>query len=188
MSNRRKTTSGDAPSKRVSPKKPRTGKCSSADPYGTDLALKVKRKGRGQLAVSYWDLWMILLADWEFDVNFDRLLAEMRAQRDRFNPTGFGREELKGRLSYLRDLQRRLQAAGLDLAAVIETAGPLAQQETRRAGRKVLEKAARQAEWSKRDLAMLIFEAARQPGFHYDFLRRHYEQLQRGLWKPDLKK
>ncbi|HSW01077.1 MAG TPA: hypothetical protein VLI39_12950, partial [Sedimentisphaerales bacterium] len=31
----------------------------------------------------------------------------------------------------------------------------------------------------KRDLAMLVFEAALQPGFHYDLLRRHYEQLQR---------
>jgi hypothetical protein len=39
----------------------------------------------------------------------------------------------------------------------------------------------------KRDLAMLVFEAALQPGVPYDLLRRHYEQLQRGVWKPDLK-
>jgi hypothetical protein len=39
----------------------------------------------------------------------------------------------------------------------------------------------------KRDVAMLVFEAALQPGTHYDYLRRHYEQLQRGVWKPDLK-
>jgi hypothetical protein len=40
----------------------------------------------------------------------------------------------------------------------------------------------------KRDLALLVFEAALQPGPHYDYLRRYYEQLQCGVWKPDLKK
>jgi len=35
---------------------------------------------------------------------------------------------------------------------------------------------------------MLIFEAALQPGPHYDYLRSYYEQLQCGVWKPDQKK
>jgi hypothetical protein len=148
-SDRRKSSAGDAASKRVRPQRPPVGKRSSTDPYGTDLAVKVKKEGRGQLAVSYWDLWMILLADQEFDADLDRLAAEMRAQKDRFNPIGFGREEWKARLSHLRDLQQRLRAGGLDLAAVIEAAGPLAQQEARRARRKVMEKPARQAEWSE---------------------------------------
>lgn len=138
-----------SPSKRGSHPKPSVGKRSSAAPYGTDLALKVKRKGRGQLAVGYWDLWMILLADREFDADLDRLAAEMRAQRVRSCPTGLGREEWNGRLSHLRDLQRRLRAGGLDLAAVLEAAGPLVRQEARRARRKVMEKPARQAEWSQ---------------------------------------
>jgi hypothetical protein len=139
----------DIPPNRVSPQKPAVGKRSSTDPYGTDLAVKVKRKCRGRLAVSYWDLWMILLADREFDADLDHLAVEMRVQRDRRSVIGLGREEWKGRLSHLRDLQRRLQAAGLDLAAVTEAAGPLVQQEARRARRKVLEKPARQAEWSE---------------------------------------
>lgn len=92
---------------------------------------------------------MILLADREFGADLDRLAAEMRAQRVRSCPTGFGREEWNGRLSHLRDLQRRLRAGGLDLAAVLEAAGPLVRQEARRARRKVMEKPARQAEWSQ---------------------------------------
>jgi hypothetical protein len=147
--NKRKLPAGDGVLLPASSKKPRAGKRSYADPYGTDLAVKVKGKGRGLLAVSYWDLWMILLADQEFDADFDRLAAEMRSQRDRLSSMGLGREEWKGRLSHLRDLQRRLQAAGLDPAAVVEAAGQLTQQEARRAKRKVLEKTARQAEWSK---------------------------------------
>lgn len=148
-SDRRKPPAGDAPSKPAGPKKPPTGKRSSTDPYGTELALKVKRKGRGQLAVSYWDLWMILLASREFDADLDRLAAEMRAQRDRHSVIGLGQEEWKGRLSHLRDLQRRLRAGGLDLTAVMEAAGPLVQKEGRRARRKVMEKPARQAERSE---------------------------------------
>jgi hypothetical protein len=149
MTSDRKKPSSDTPPKRAGSQKPAAGKRSSTDPYGTDLALKVKRKGRGQLAVSYWDLWMILLADREFDADLDRVAAEMRAQRVRSCPTGFGREEWNGRLSHLRDLQRRLRAGGLDLAAVLEAAGPLVRQEARRARRKVMEKPARQAEWSE---------------------------------------
>jgi hypothetical protein len=148
-SDRRKPSAGDIASKRVSPEKPPAAKRSSTDPYGTDLALKVKRKGRGLLAVSYWDLWMILLADQEFGADLDRVAAEMRAQRVRSCPIGFGREEWNGRLSHLRDLQRRLRAGGLDVAAVLEAAGPLVRQEARRARRKVMEKPARQAEWSQ---------------------------------------
>jgi len=148
-SDRRRPSAGDTALKRVSRQKPPAGKRSSTDPYGTELAVKVRRKGRGQLAVSYWDLWMILLADREFDADLDRLAAEMRAQRDQFSPVGFGREEWKGRLSHLRDLQRRLRAGGLDLAAVLEAAGSLVQQEARRARRKLMEKPARQAEWSE---------------------------------------
>lgn len=148
-SDRRKPSVADTPSTRVSAKESHAGKRSSADPYGTDLAVQVKGKGRGLLAVSYWDLWMILLADREFDADLERLAAEMRAQRDRSSATDLSREEWKGRLSHLRDLQHRLQVAKLDLAAMTDAAGPLAQQEARRARRKVLEKPARQAEWSK---------------------------------------
>lgn len=148
-SDKRKPCSEDAPSQPVSPKKPRAGKRSTADPYGTDLAVKVKGKGRRLFAVSYWDLWMILLANRDFDAELDRLATEIRTQRDRLGYMSLSREEWKGRLSHLRDLQRRLQAVELDVATVVEAAGPLAQQEARRAGRKVLEKAARQREWSE---------------------------------------
>ena len=146
---RSKPPLGSTPSMRVSPRKASAGKRSSTGPYGTDLVLKVKKNGRGQLTVSYWDLWMILLAHQEFDTDLDQLAAEMHAQRDRPSVTGLGQEEWKGRLSHLRDLQRRLREGGLDLASVIEAAGPLAKQEARRARRKVLEKPARQAEWSE---------------------------------------
>jgi hypothetical protein len=148
-SDEQKPPSGNALQRSVNSEKPPAGKRSSTDPYGTDLAVKVKRKGRGLLAVSYWDLWMILLADREFDADLDCLAAEIRAQRDRLSAIGLGKEEWKGRLSHLRDLQRRLRAGGLDLAVVMEAAGPLVRQEVRRARRKVLEKPARQAEWSE---------------------------------------
>jgi len=146
---RRRPSSGDTPSRRASPKKPSGGKHSSTDPYGTDLAVKVKGRDQSPLAVSYWDLWMILLADREFDADLDCLAAEIRARRDRLSAIELSREEWKGRLSHLRDLQRRLRAAGLDLAAIMEAAGPLTQQEARRARRKVLEKPARRTEWSE---------------------------------------
>jgi hypothetical protein len=47
---RRNPSAGDAESKRMSPQKPPAGKRSATELYGTDLALTVKRKGRGQLA------------------------------------------------------------------------------------------------------------------------------------------
>jgi hypothetical protein len=37
----------------------------------------------------------------------------------------------------------------------------------------------------KRKLAVTVFEAALSPGMHEGFLRRKYEQLQRGKWNPD---
>ena len=94
-SDRRKPSLADTPLTRVSPQKPHAGKRSSTDPYGTDLAVRVKRKGRGLLAGSYWDLWMILLADREFDADLERLAAEMRAQRDRSSATDLGREDME---------------------------------------------------------------------------------------------
>jgi len=147
-SDKRKPCSEDGPTRPASRKKVRVGKRSTADPYGTDVAVKVKGKGRRLFAVSYWDLWMILLADRKFDADLDRLATEIRARRDRLGYMSLSREEWKGRLSHLRDLQRRLQAVDLDMGAVMAAAGSLVQQETRRAVRKVLEKAARQREWS----------------------------------------
>ena len=37
----------------------------------------------------------------------------------------------------------------------------------------------------KRQLAVAVFEAALSPGMHEGFLRRKYEQLQKGTWSPD---
>jgi len=37
----------------------------------------------------------------------------------------------------------------------------------------------------KRKLAVTVFEAALSPGMHEGFLRKKYEQLQRGKWHPD---
>ena len=37
----------------------------------------------------------------------------------------------------------------------------------------------------KRSLAIAVFEAALSPGMHEGFLRKKYEQLQKGKWSPD---
>jgi hypothetical protein len=37
----------------------------------------------------------------------------------------------------------------------------------------------------KRQLAVAVFEAALSPGMHEGFLRKKYEQLQKGKWSPD---
>jgi hypothetical protein len=37
----------------------------------------------------------------------------------------------------------------------------------------------------KRPLAIAVFEAALSPGMHEGFLRKKYEQLQKGKWSPD---
>ena len=37
----------------------------------------------------------------------------------------------------------------------------------------------------KRRLAVAVFEAALSPGMHEGFLRKEYEQLQKGKWSPD---
>lgn len=132
----------------TSQKKRGCGKRSTAAPYGTDVAVEVNGKD-GRFAVSYWDLWMILLADCEFDTDLNQLAAEIRIRRDQFGYMPVSRDEWKGRLSHLRDLQRRLQATELDVGMVMDTAGSLVQQEMRRAEQKVLEKPARQAEWSE---------------------------------------
>jgi len=115
-------------------------------PYGTDTALVVKPPARGDLVLSFWDLWMVLAGREAPGGNLDALARELRARRDGGSS---GREDMIAKLSHLREFQRRLGDAGVDEAVVLAAAGPLAASESRRARGKVLEKPPRQAERSQ---------------------------------------
>jgi len=108
----------------------------------------IREPGRKDLVFSYWDLWMALAAEKECGGDLDRLAERMRAERDKLGYGGIHREEWKARLSHLRDLQKRLRDRGLDAMGLVRFSDELAIQERRRAWRVVMEKPARDSEWS----------------------------------------
>ena len=112
-------------------------------PVGPDCALVLSAASRPAMALSYWDLWFALVADTDFEGSWERFVEHLRGQKAK----GVGRDLAERKLSHLRDLQQRLQQAGVELGDILAQAdrSPVA---LRRARQQVLEREPRASEWS----------------------------------------
>ena len=112
-------------------------------PVGPDCALVLSAASRPAMALSYWDLWFALVADADFEGSWERFVEHLRGQKAK----GVGRDLAERKLSHLRDLQQRLQQAGVELGDILAQAdrSPVA---LRRARQQVLEREPRASEWS----------------------------------------
>jgi hypothetical protein len=114
-----------------------------AAPVGPDGALVLSAASKPPLALSYWDLWFVLVVDADFAGSWERCVAYLRSQK----ATGVGRDGAERKLSHLRNLQERLRQAGVALSDILGQAdrSPAV---LRRARQQVLEGAPRESEWS----------------------------------------
>src|SRR5205807_6034330 len=94
--------------RRQTPKRP--------TPLGTGPALTVPAAQGEPLPLTYWDLWFALVAARDCGGDLG-LLAERLAEEK--TVLSFGRESAERKLSHLRDLQKRLAAAGLTIDDVL---------------------------------------------------------------------
>src|SRR5215470_1705233 len=148
------TTDQSAPSRTVVKK---------STPVGRDCALVLPTASAPPLELSYWDLWFALVADADFDGSWDRFVAHLRGQK---NQSGSSRLAER-KLSHLRELERRLRQAHVEISAIVAQIDQVSV-ELRRARHQVLTRAPREAEWS--DVMRHIFR------------QRHYVYALRGLW------
>jgi hypothetical protein len=132
-------------------------------PVGPDSALVLSAASRPPLALSYWDLWFALVADADFESSWERFVEHLRGQKAK----GVGRDLAERKLSHLRDLQQRLQQAGVELGAILAQAdrSPVA---LRRARQQVLERTPRESEWSD--------------AMRFTPKQRRYAHALRGFW------
>jgi hypothetical protein len=132
-------------------------------PVGPDCALVLSAASRLPLALSYWDLWFALVADADFAGSWERFVEHLRGQKAK----GVGCDLAERKLSHLRDLQQRLQQAGVELGAILAQAdhSPVA---LRRARQQVLERTPRESEWSD--------------AMRFTPKQRRYAHALRGFW------
>jgi hypothetical protein len=132
-------------------------------PVGPDCAFVLSTASKPALTLSYWDLWFALVADADFEGSWERFVEHLQGQK----ATRVGRDGVERKLSHLRDLQQRLQQAGVELGDIMAQAdrSPLA---VRRARQQVLERELRTSAWS---------EAMR-----YTPKQRRYAHALRGFW------
>jgi len=133
-------------------------------PLGTDPALTVRTSEGKSIVLTYWDLWFALVAVKDYAGNFGRLAKSLKEGKSFF----FSSRTVERKRCHLRDLERRLAAAGLTAESVVAAAGDLARTEIRRARTRVLEHAEREREWS---------EPMRNTP-----RKRRFEQALRGHW------
>jgi hypothetical protein len=115
-------------------------------PLGTDLALSLPT-GRDQpLPVTYWDLWFALVAVRDCGSDLARLGERLGESSGGMHVS---LENAARKRSHLRDLEKRLAAAGVSVDDIVNAAGTLAGTELRRARGRVLEGNERQHERSE---------------------------------------
>ena len=157
------------PENRLSRKRPGTGREWQSPkkpmPLGTDLAVTVPAVQGEPLPLTYWDVWFALVAAKDCGGDLNRLAERLGEEK---TVLSFGRESAERKRSHLRDLQKRLAAAGLRVEDVLAAVGPLTGTELRRARKRVLEPTEREREWSA---------AMRQTP-----RKRRYAQALRGTW------
>jgi hypothetical protein len=113
------------------------------------------------MALSYWDLWFVLVANANFGSSWDRFVEHLRSQQ------GPSSRFAERKLSHIRDLQRRLQQADVAIDDIVAQADP-SPAKLRRARNQVLKREPRDHEWS---------EAMRNTP-----RQRRYAHALRGFW------
>jgi hypothetical protein len=157
-----------APEDRLSRKRPITEKQPTPKkpaPLGTDPAATVPATQGESLPLTYWDVWFVLVAAKDCAGDLNRLAERLGDEKSLLS---FGRESAERKRSHLRDLQKRLAAAGRTLEDVLAAAGALTRTELRRARKRVLEPSEREREWSE--------------AMHQTPRQRRYAQALRGAW------
>ena len=132
-------------------------------PVGRECALVLPTASAQPLELSYWDLWFALVADADFDGSWDRFVEHLRGQKNQ----GGSSRLAERKLSHLRELERRLRQANVEISAIVAQIDQVPV-ELRRARNQVLTRAPREDEWS---------DAMR----HTPRQRRYADAL-RGLW------
>lgn len=113
-------------------------------PAGIDNVLNLKRRDGKNLPISYWDLWFLLVAETTFNGDLNLLAQHLRDARN-----GWHRDDAVRKLNHLRDLQQRLEDAGITLTAALAAANSdLVKIEKRRAAGRILNHNERQHERS----------------------------------------
>jgi len=128
---------------------------------GTSPALVVSAESGQATSLSYWDLWFILVANADFGKSWDQFAAHLRSSQSASSRFA------ERKLNHLRELQRRLQLADVeidDIVAQVDTSPT----ELRRARNQVLKREPREHEWS---------EAMRHTP-----RQRRYAHAMRGFW------
>ena len=130
-------------------------------PVGTSPAFVLAAESGQTMALSYWDLWFVLVANANFGSSWDRFVEHLRSQQ------GTSSRFAERKLSHIRDLQRRLQQADVAIDDIVAQADP-SPAELRRARNQVLKREPREHEWS---------EAMRNTP-----RQRRYAHAMRGFW------
>lgn len=112
-------------------------------PVGRDCALVLPTASAQPLELSYWDLWFALVADADFDGSWDRFVAHLRWQKNQ----GGSSRLVERKLSHLRELERRLRQANVEISAIVAPIDQLPGA-LRRARNQVLTREPREYEWS----------------------------------------
>jgi len=84
-------------------------------PVGRECALVLPTASAQPLELSYWDLWFALVADADFDGSWDRLVEHLRWQKNQ----GGSSRLVERKLSHLRELERRLRQANVEISAIV---------------------------------------------------------------------
>ena len=132
-------------------------------PMGPDGALVLSAASEQALALSYWDLWFALVADADFDGSGDRFVAHLQWHKKQGGASRLAERQL----SHLRDLQRRLRQADVEISAIVAQIDQLPV-ELRRARNQVLAREPREYEWSD--------------AMRHTPRQRHYVHALRGFW------
>jgi hypothetical protein len=132
-------------------------------PVGRDCALVLPTASAPPLELSYWDLWFALVADVDFDGSWERFAAHLRGRKNQGGSSRLAERQL----SHLRDLERRLRQANVEISAIVAQIeqGPV---ELRRARNQVLTREPRESEWSD--------------AMRHTPRQRHYAYALRGFW------
>ena len=149
------------PTRRPSPRSRAVVKKST--PVGRECALVLPTASAQPLELSYWDLWFALVADADFDGSWDRFVAHLRGQKNQ----GGSSRLAERKLSHLRELERRLRQAHVEISAIVAQIEQVPV-ELRRARTQVLTRAPREAEWSD--------------AMRHTPRQRRYAYALRGLW------
>src|SRR5262245_4228586 len=149
------------PTRRPSPRSRAVVKKST--PVGRECALVLPTASAPPLELSYWDLWFALVADADFDGSWERFAAHLRGRKNQ----GGSSRLAERKLSHLRDLERRLRQANVEISAIVAQIEQVPV-ELRRARNQVLTREPREYEWSD--------------AMRHTPRQRHYAYALRGFW------